>query len=171
MARRYGHFTIRGVIFAQSLSARDELAVALIQLKRDARRASRAAMDYLRGGGRAEERPTVEERERILGLIRAHVEGDVKELKQWQKARAELGVVKGAVRPASGRSSFSHSPRATEPPRSLASDSGGSAPRPLALKSSHGMPRPQWFGLCPQRPARSMPVLGSDLVRLRVLVP
>lgn len=169
-ARRYGYFAIRGVIFAQSLSARDELAVALIQLKRDSRRAARAAMDYLASGGSAGERPTVEERERLLGLIRAHVAGDIKGLKEWQKARNGLGVIKGAAGPASGRSSFSRSPRASEPPHPRAIDSSASAPRPPAPKLSHGVPRPRWFGLCPQRPDPSLPVLGSDLVRLRLLV-
>src|SRR6267142_2554157 len=95
-ARRYGHFTIRGVIYVQSLVSKDDLAVALRQLKRDARKAARGAMDYLKSGGRADERLTLVERQRLLGLIRAQVERDVRKLRRGHQALAELdfeGVV------------------------------------------------------------------------------
>ena len=89
-ARRYGHFTIRGVIYMQSLVSKDDLAMALRSLKSDARRAARAAMDYLDSGGHVDERPTLAERERTLGLIRAQIAREVRRLRRGHQALAEL---------------------------------------------------------------------------------
>jgi hypothetical protein len=195
-ARRYGHFTIRGILYAQRLVARDELAVALIRLKRDARKAARAAMDYLESGGRVEERLTLEKREQILGLIRAQVECEVRELKQWQKARNRLGG-NGAVGPATGRPSFcAPSPVATEPlptpaTHPSASTEQFSPPNVRSISSrkrlrsatagldlvlcavgpapSPAVPFPQRFGLCPPQEGYSLTLLIAGLFSFRKL--
>jgi hypothetical protein len=195
-ARRYGHFTMRGVIYAQSLFARVELAEALKQLRRDARRAARAAMDYLESGGEVEPL-TLVQRERISELIRAQVELDVRKMKQWQKARSGLGEIIGAAGSRAGRSSFfTLSPRAAEPlptPATHPSASTEQPPPPAArsissrkrLRSptarlvpaacaaapapSPAVPFPQWFGLCPHRPEFSLTVLVNKLFIFREL--
>src|SRR3982074_2306329 len=89
-AWRYGNFTIRGLIYMQSLVLQEDLAMALRNLKSDARRAARAAMDYLTSGGRADESPTFAERERTLGLIRAQVARDVRRLGRGHQAFGDL---------------------------------------------------------------------------------
>ena len=162
-ARRYGHFTIRGVFYAQGLSARDELDVALIHLKRDARKAARAAISYLRSGGRADEHLSPEERKRVLGLIRAHVVSEVSELKQWQKARMDLGVIKGAAGTVPGRSSFSAPQRASESPSLLATIPNATALRAIAPEPSATAPRPPWFGLCRKSREYSLTLLARGL--------
>jgi hypothetical protein len=117
-ARRYGNFTIRGAIYMRSLVSKDDLAMALRNLKSDARKAARAAMDYLDSGGHVEERPTLADRERSLGLIRAQVEREVRGLRRGHQALAELDFedvvvepsqeksVPGAAGVAAGRPSF-----------------------------------------------------------------
>jgi|GEM_PF-4036117 len=194
-ARKYGHFTIRGFIYAQSLDERVELALALKQLRRDARRAARAAMDYLESGERVAERPSLNERERLLELIRAQVELDVRKMKQWQKARSGLGEVQSAVGSAAGRPLFipfsspelsptlaTHPSASTEQPfppavRSISSRKRfrsstarlDPAARANAPAPSPAVPLPPWFGLCPQSPDSPRPLRICGLFIFRQL--
>ena len=186
-ARRFGHFTMRGFIYAQSLDARDELAVALKHLKRDARQAARAAMDYLKSGGRIDEWLSLNERKRLLELIRAQVELDVRKMKQWQKARSGWGEVQEAVGSATGRPLFlplpspertptpaTHPSASTEQPfppaaRSISSRKRFRSPtarldpaaRANAPAPSPAVSLPPWFGLCPQRSEFSRKLLDN----------
>lgn len=194
-ARRYGHYTMRGVVYAQRLASRVELAEAVKQLKRDARRAARAAMDYLESGGHIDERLSLNERERLLDLIRAQVELDVRKMKQWQKARSGLGEVLGAVSSAAGRPLFfplpsselpptlaSHPSASTEQPfpptaRSISSRKRSRSPtarldpaaRANAPAPTPAVPLPPWFGLCRRRPDFSLPLRISGLFMFRTL--
>jgi hypothetical protein len=130
-ARRYGNFTIRGAIYMQSLVSKYDLAMALRNLKSDARKAARAAMDYLDSGGHVDERPTLAERERTLGLIRAQVAQVVRKLRRGHQALAELDLedvvaepsqeesVPGAAGSAAGRPLFGvHDPKRSNGSRS-----------------------------------------------------
>ncbi len=81
-ARRIGNLALRGILYSQTLKHPEDLRAALRELKKQVRRAAHAASVYLEHGGRVERQPTVEEKRRLLQLIRAQLEGQLSTVKQ-----------------------------------------------------------------------------------------
>jgi hypothetical protein len=125
-ARGFGNLALRGILYTQTLKHPEDLRAALRELKKHVRRSAHAASVYLEHGGPVERQPTVEEKRRLLQLIRAQLQGQLSTVKQR------------------GESSRRESPDERLPPAFPGRTGPGAAPKSVAeLAREHAPSQPQ----------------------------